>query len=589
MSHDQESAYQPGQIIAGKYRVDRTLGVGGFGVVVAATHMQLEERVAIKILLPEAAKNPAAAERFLREAKAAVRIRSEHVARVTDVGTFSASDGSQTPYMVMEYLEGCDLSTLVKTRGAQQIHDVCEFVMQACEAIAEAHALGIVHRDLKPANLFLTHRVDGAPCIKVLDFGISKITTTNEADKGMTKSSDVMGSPYYMSPEQMRSTRAVDARSDIWALGAILYELVAGAPPFDGETMTALIVNIMQEAPRDLLSRRSDLPRPLHETILRCLQKDPGARFQDVSALAYALAPFAPARAQGGLSRVSAALHGAQTPGGSRGSRGSLPNATVPGAPAAFGGSQPFVGSQPVSGHPVSSHPMGAPASMPPSGSVPPMAGEEPVPPTVIPGVPYQHSMGAGSASHPPTLIGGVGAPAATAMGLPLGVSQVSQVPPQAFAGTFSGQQPKPSRTPLIVGLSAIVIGAVAASGFIVMRERGGQTGQQSAGVVALPTTTTTSTTSTAAAATATPPPTASAAPVVAPAETSPAPGPVSKPGQRPPPQHASAIPVTTAPPPPPPVVTTEPPPTTKPPPPTPPPPPPPVQTAKPGLFDTPH
>jgi serine/threonine-protein kinase len=132
--------------------------------------------------------------------------------------------------------------------------------MQSCEAIAEAHALGIIHRDLKPANLFLTHRVDGAPCIKVLDFGISKITT-NEADKGMTKSSDVMGSPYYMSPEQMRSTRAVDARSDIWALGAIVYELLAGGPPFDGETMTALIVNIMQEAPRDLLTRRSDVPR----------------------------------------------------------------------------------------------------------------------------------------------------------------------------------------------------------------------------------------------------------------------------------------------------------------------------------------
>ncbi|HTJ85409.1 MAG TPA: serine/threonine-protein kinase, partial [Polyangiaceae bacterium] len=181
MEKDDEVAYKPGQVLAGKYRVENVLGIGGFGAVLAATHLQLEEKVAIKVLLPQAAKNPAASERFLREARAAVRIRSEHVARVSDVG--SLADG--VPYMVMEYLDGHDLSTVVKQRGGQRIEDVAEWLLQACEAIAEAHSLGIVHRDLKPANLFLTRRVDGTPCVKVLDFGISKLTNET-GDKGMT-------------------------------------------------------------------------------------------------------------------------------------------------------------------------------------------------------------------------------------------------------------------------------------------------------------------------------------------------------------------------------------------------------------------
>ena len=312
-----EIAYQPGQVLAGKYRVERVLGIGGFGAVLAALHLGLEERVAIKVLLPQAAKNQAAADRFLRAGTAAVRIRSEHVARVSDVGQLE----DQTPYMVMEYLQGADLSALVKERGPQAVPDVAEWVIQACEALAEAHALGIVHRDLKPANLFLTHRVDGSPCVKVLDFGISKMTTEGQ-DKGMTKTSDVMGSPFYMSPEQMRSTRSADARSDIWALGTILFELLAGAPPFDAETMTALVVNIMQEAPRELAQYRSDVPDALRQIILRCLQKDPSARFADVAALAQALLPFAPRRAEHAAGRAAAALgrplsaSGATTAGG---------------------------------------------------------------------------------------------------------------------------------------------------------------------------------------------------------------------------------------------------------------------------------
>jgi eukaryotic-like serine/threonine-protein kinase len=310
MSEDRSSAFyaliRAGSVLADKYRVERSIGVGGFGVVLAATHIHLEERVALKLLLPEAAANQEAATRFLREAKAAVKIKSEHVARVIDVGMLP----NGVPYMVMEYLEGCDLSKLVKERGAQRIQDVVEWVLQACEALAEAHVAGIIHRDLKPANLFLTLRPDGSPAIKVLDFGISKVMPALGEDKGMTKTTDVMGSPYYMSPEQMKSTRSVDARTDIWALGTILFEMVGGAPPFDGETMPALLAAILQEPPRNLHELRADVPQPLVAVILKCLEKDPAARFANVAELAAALGPFAPARSHASIERVAAVTHG---------------------------------------------------------------------------------------------------------------------------------------------------------------------------------------------------------------------------------------------------------------------------------------
>ncbi len=326
----EEPVYEPGTVLAGKYRVERTLGVGGFGIVLQALHEQLDERVAIKILLPEAAAHATAPTRFVREARSAAKIRSEHVARVKDVGQLADS----TPYMVMEYLEGEDLSALVKRAGRQAVPDVCEWLLQACEAIAEAHGLGMVHRDLKPANLYLTHRIDGTPCVKVLDFGISKLAAeANAEQKGMTSTSDVMGSPYYMSPEQMRSTRDVDARADVWALGAILFELLAGEPPFDAETMTGLIVAIMQEPPRDLANYRQDVPPQLRAAVLACLQKDAASRWQDVLQLATAIAPFAPPRAQASLGRVAAALGNARSGRGPFSSMPSMPETRF-GAPA---------------------------------------------------------------------------------------------------------------------------------------------------------------------------------------------------------------------------------------------------------------
>ncbi len=294
-----------GQVLAGKFRIERVLGQGGMGIVVAATHLQLDERVALKFLLPEALNNPEAVERFAREARAAVKIKSEHVARVSDVGTLE----SGSPYMVMEYLHGEDLASYVRRHGATPIPEAIEFLLQACEAIAEAHALGIVHRDLKPANLFVTRRVDGSPCIKVLDFGISKLTVPGASPElGMTKTHSIMGSPLYMSPEQMSSTRNVDMRTDIWALGVILYETLTGRVPFDAETMPQLCGMILQDPPRPLRDLRPDVPEALQAVVLHCLEKNREHRYGNVAELAMALAPFGTAVAQRSAERISRVL-----------------------------------------------------------------------------------------------------------------------------------------------------------------------------------------------------------------------------------------------------------------------------------------
>ncbi len=302
---DMSSELEQGQVLAGKFRIERVLGQGGMGVVVAATHLQLDERVALKFLLPDALGNPEAVERFAREARAAVKIKSEHVARVSDVGTLE----SGSPYMVMEYLEGQDLASYVRATGAMAVPSAIEFVLQACEAIGEAHALGIVHRDLKPANLFVTSRVDGSPCIKVLDFGISKLTMPGTGQElNMTKTNSVMGSPLYMSPEQMSSTRSVDMRADIWALGVILYEILTGRVPFEAETMPQLCGMILQDPPPPLRDMRPDVPDALQSVVFRCLEKNREQRFANVAELAAALAPFGAASAQRSADRISRVL-----------------------------------------------------------------------------------------------------------------------------------------------------------------------------------------------------------------------------------------------------------------------------------------
>jgi serine/threonine-protein kinase len=211
----------PGDVIGGKYRVDRVIGTGGMGVVVEAFHLHFEERVAIKFLVPQMGANEEALARFEREARAAFKIKSEHVARVIDVGKLNG----KVPYMVMEFLEGTDLGVMLTDRRAFPIEDAVEYVLQAIEAVAEAHTLQIVHRDLKPENLFLTKRADGTPCIKVLDFGLSKALTpepNEQRPRALTGTAQVMGTPQYMSPEQWMSARDVGAATDQWALGVIL-------------------------------------------------------------------------------------------------------------------------------------------------------------------------------------------------------------------------------------------------------------------------------------------------------------------------------------------------------------------------------
>ena len=292
-----------GQILGGKYRVDRVLGAGGMGMVVAATHLQLDERIAIKFLLPEALRNPEAVARFGREAKAAVKIRGEHVARVIDVGTFE----NGAPYMVMEHLDGRDLSALIHERGALPAADAVDAVLQACEALAEAHALGIVHRDLKPANLFMVRRPDGTPCVKVLDFGISKLTAPG-SDHSMTKTSAVMGSPLYMSPEQMTASRHVDARTDIWAIGVVLYELLTGRVPFSAETLPEICGLILTAAPAAIRDYSPAVPDGLQNVVRRCLEKDRERRFSNVSELAHALSPFGSRATSRSVERIARIL-----------------------------------------------------------------------------------------------------------------------------------------------------------------------------------------------------------------------------------------------------------------------------------------
>jgi serine/threonine protein kinase len=285
-----------GQILAGKYRVEKLLGVGGMGLVVAATHVHLDTKVALKFLLPTMLGNPDVVGRFAREARAAVRIQSEHVARVSDVGTLE----NGAPYMVMEFLEGSDLAAWLVREGPLPIEQAVDFALQACVGIASAHALGIVHRDLKPGNLFCLRGNDGQFVIKVLDFGISKVTDLGGSPEGMsgTRTATVMGSPFYMSPEQMVSAKDVDAQTDIWSLGVVLYELLTATRPFVGESLPEIAIKVAMASFAPVRSLRPDAPPGLDAVILKCLEKDKTRRYGNVAALALALADFSSKRSR---------------------------------------------------------------------------------------------------------------------------------------------------------------------------------------------------------------------------------------------------------------------------------------------------
>ena len=294
---------QPGTIIAGKYRITHMIGQGGMGFVVAAEQAQLGRHVAIKFL--RAGTDPVVVERFAREARIAVKLQSEHVCHVLDVGARASGE----PYIVMELMHGQDLKDLVRQSGPMQVMVAVDYMLQACEALAEAHVLGVVHRDLKPSNLFVTRRPDGSACIKVLDFGISKLWSEPDpaqpahgqgaaghhraidaAPQHLTMTGAILGSPRFVSPEQIADVQAVDNRTDIWAIGAVLHELLNGRAAFDAETVGELCFSILNDDPTPI--DRPDMPQSLQAVLTRCMSKDPAGRYANIAELALALQPF---------------------------------------------------------------------------------------------------------------------------------------------------------------------------------------------------------------------------------------------------------------------------------------------------------
>jgi serine/threonine-protein kinase len=278
---------KPGDVVAGKYRIEKIAGEGGMGIVFAAHHLVLDRRVALKVLLVDAMRGDETVERFVREAQAAARLDSEHVVRVMDAGSLE----NGLPFFVMEHLEGYDLDEMLTLEGPIEPTMLVDYTLQVLAALAQAHAAGIVHRDLKPANLFLAVTDDGRDIIKVLDFGISKQDSDRAHWKQLT-GQGILGTPSYMSPEQLRSSKSVDARADIWSLGVCLYQLATGALPFDGDGPGEIFAAILEESPILVRKRRPDVPQGLEDIVMRCLHRDPEARFSNVGELAMVLAPL---------------------------------------------------------------------------------------------------------------------------------------------------------------------------------------------------------------------------------------------------------------------------------------------------------
>jgi len=292
---------QVGELLSGKYRIQEMIAVGGMGLVAKARHEILGQNVAIKFLLPRPGADDAAP-RFLREARAAAQIQNPHVVHVFDCGELE----NGVPYMVMEHLEGVELSREMRERGAISVEEAVDITLDALEGVAAAHAVGIVHRDLKPSNLFLVDDPGGARRVKVLDFGISKVRD-DTVGEDLTRSM-ILGSPRYISPEQAQSSRDVDTRTDIWSIGVIVYQMIAGEAPFQGDTVGQLVAQILLHTPERLDRRRPEVPKRLADAVARCLQRDREARFSDVGELAQALVPFASDRGRAQAARVEAIL-----------------------------------------------------------------------------------------------------------------------------------------------------------------------------------------------------------------------------------------------------------------------------------------
>ncbi|HET9930722.1 MAG TPA: serine/threonine-protein kinase [Polyangiaceae bacterium] len=304
------SSFEPGMVVGGKYRIGSLIGVGGVGRVYLAKHIELDTDVAIKVLRPEMLQRPDVVQRFGREARASVRLRSERIARVFDVGVEHG-----VPYFVMECMVGCDLLDF-RLQNNPDIATVAELFIQACEGLAEAHAQAIVHRDVKPENLFVVRDENGWRTLKILDFGISKFSLTgkhSDVDLSAKRTEAMLGTPNYISPEQIRATRDVDLRTDLWSLGVVMFEVLSGGVlPFREEReMTALIAEILEMPHRSLLDVAPNVPEGLVAIVDRCLEKDRDKRYQTAAEIALDLLPFAPVRARASVERAVSAMQAA--------------------------------------------------------------------------------------------------------------------------------------------------------------------------------------------------------------------------------------------------------------------------------------
>jgi eukaryotic-like serine/threonine-protein kinase len=299
-----ESIVREGEVLAGKYRVERIPGRSGLGVVVQVRHVDLGQEVTLKFLVPEACAYPEFVQRFVREARSAVKIHGEHVARVTDVGRLE----SGAPYMVREFLRGPDLSEVLKVRGQLPVAEAVDYIIQACEGVAEGHALGVVHRNLRPTTLIITRRSDGAPLVKVIDFGAAEslhINPFTERSVSLVGTSAIMSSLPYMAPEQIRDPQDVDARADVYALGAILHELLTGAPVYQADSAPALLAAVAADGAPPVRDARYDTPGELDYVVLRCLAKNRAVRYASMGELVTALAPFASTTSSAVIQRIT--------------------------------------------------------------------------------------------------------------------------------------------------------------------------------------------------------------------------------------------------------------------------------------------
>jgi|GEM_PF-991050 len=289
-SNAHEQLVAPGTVVNGKYRIERVIGVGGMSIVVEAWHLDFDERVAIKFLSPSLGANQEAVARFEREARVLFKIKSPYVCRVLDIPRLD----TRSPYLVLEFLEGEDLAVRLTHRVASGVQDSVDWIVQACDAVAEAHARGIVHRDIKPENLYLARSADGNSRVKVLDFGLSKIASPQGAERQrtLTATEQAMGTPHYMSPEQWMSARDVGPATDQWSLAVILYELLSGLPPFDGEQLPQVCTAVLHAPMPALVPRAPGVPADLEVAIRRALEKEPGNRFANLGGFAKAIASF---------------------------------------------------------------------------------------------------------------------------------------------------------------------------------------------------------------------------------------------------------------------------------------------------------